>query len=199
MLHESLPILELHDSTKATVSKGFQYRHAGLLRKAGHPVVFAALLCAWAKVHRISRVDGWVLIKVVMGPQEDATPISHCYRVGDILSVGDVEEASGHPGNQVLQAHFHNASFKVLQLNYPIILWLYAQAGYISTHLIFNAFVVFNVPAEVYSWSPDIVLTVQTAAGLLYVLMLGDGNLIPGDRQDRQRRMMWDSQPRPCS
>lgn len=107
VLNQSLPILKLHDSSKAVVREGFQHRSAGLLSKAGHPVVVTACLCAWVKVHPISRVDGRVLIKVVVGPQQDPTAIAHCYRVGDVLGVGDVEETGGHPGNQVLQAHIH--------------------------------------------------------------------------------------------
>lgn len=57
----------------------------------------------------------------------------------------------------------------------------------ILTHLIFNSFVVFNIIAEVNRWSPHVVLTIQTAAGLLQVLVLGDGNLVPGDTMERKK------------
>lgn len=53
-------------------------------------------------------------------------------------------------------------------------------SNHVTTYLIFNAFVVFNILAEVNSWSPNIILTVKTTAGLFRVLMLGDGNFIPG-------------------
>lgn len=81
------------------VSEGFQHRAAGLLSKTGHPVVVTAVLGARVQVDPIRRMDGWVLIKVVVGPQQDPTAIAHCYCVGDVLRMGDVEEASGHPGN----------------------------------------------------------------------------------------------------
>lgn len=55
----------------------------------------------------------------------------------------------------------------------------------VSTHLIYNAFVVGDVLAKVDSRIPDVVLTVQAAAGLLQVLMLGDGNLVPGETHRR--------------
>lgn len=64
--------------------------------------------------------------------------------------------------------------------------------GYFSTHLVFYAFVVFNILAEVHSWRPDVVLTVQAAAGLLQVFMFGNCNLIPGEEQKRRRvRRLW--------
>lgn len=52
----------------------------------------------------------------------------------------------------------------------------------VSTHLFYDAFIVCDVLAEVHGWIPHVVLTVQTAAGLLQVLVFGDGNLIPRGR-----------------
>lgn len=56
------------------------------------------------------------------------------------------------------------------------------------THLIYNVFVVSDVLAEVHGWRPDVVLVVQTAAGLFQVLLLGDGNLIPGGKDARHNK-----------
>ncbi len=188
-------VLKLHDAAEAVVREGFEHGAAGLLGETGHPVVVTAVLLSWVDVHRISRVDGRVLIKVVVGPQQDPPSIAHCHCVGDVLGVGNVEKACGHPGNQVLQAcvHTYTKSHTCLQPGYPVwniqtcLLLLFSHADSISTHLVFNAFVVFNVLAEVNSRSPHVVLTVQTAAGLLSVLMLGDGNFVPADRRNRYR------------
>lgn len=87
------------------IGEGLQHRTAGVLSQACHPVLVTAVLTARAKVYPISRMDGWILIKVVVGPQQDPTPISHSYCIGDVLGMRDVEETSGHPGNQVLQIH----------------------------------------------------------------------------------------------
>lgn len=95
----SLPVLKLHDSVEAMVREGLQHRAAGLLGEAGHPVVFTAVRAAGVDVNPVSRVDGWVLIKVVVGAQQDAASVAHGNSVGNVLGVGDVEEASGDPGN----------------------------------------------------------------------------------------------------
>lgn len=87
------------------VAEWLQVGAAGVTSEASHPVVLTAVLAAWLKVHRIRRVDGWILIKVVVGPQQDPTPIAHRYGVGDILGMRDVEESGGHPGNKVLQTN----------------------------------------------------------------------------------------------
>ena len=96
------------------VSEGFKDGAADILSKTGHPVVVTAVLGAWFNVHPVSRVDGRVLIKIVVWPQQDPTPVTHGHCVGDVLGVGNVEEAGGYPGNQVLQAHYH--TYHVLSL-----------------------------------------------------------------------------------
>lgn len=88
---------------KAVVSEGFQYGAASLLSKACHPVVLTAFFCALFHVHRVIRVDGRVFVKVVVRPQQDPAPVANCHRVGNVLRMGNVKKASGHPGNQVLQ------------------------------------------------------------------------------------------------
>jgi len=55
-----------------------------------------------AEVDAVRRVHRGVLIEVVVGPQEKADAVPHGHRVGDIFSVGDVQEPHGDPGNQVL-------------------------------------------------------------------------------------------------
>lgn len=95
----SLPILKLHDSLEAIVRERLQHRAAGLLGEAGHPVVVTAVRAAGLDVNPVYRVNGWVLIKVVVGPQQDAATVAHGNSVGNVLGVGDVEEASGDPGN----------------------------------------------------------------------------------------------------
>lgn len=57
----------------------------------------------------------------------------------------------------------------------------------LDVYLVFDALVVLYVLAEVDSWTPHVVLTVQTAAGLLCVLMLGDSHLVPGGRGEKER------------
>lgn len=95
------------------VSEGLQHRAAGLLSNAGHPVVLTAVHGTRIHIHRVSRLDGWILVEVVVRPQQDPAAISYCDRVGNVLGVGDVKEASGHPGNQVLGTHvqtYHSKS-----------------------------------------------------------------------------------------
>jgi len=101
-------VLELHDAFEAVVGEGFQDGAAGLLSKAGHPVVLAAVLAARGDVHPVGGMDGRVLVKVVVGTHQDPAPVAHGYRVRDVLSVGDVEEAGGHPGNQILKEYHHS-------------------------------------------------------------------------------------------
>ena len=60
-------------------------------------------ILAFLKVDTARGEDGGVLIKEVIGSEQEANsvPQSHC--VGDILSVGDVQEAGCNPSYQVLQ------------------------------------------------------------------------------------------------
>lgn len=101
--HFSVCSSKLHHALKAVVGEGFQHGAAGLLSKAGHPVVFTAVLTARLKVHGVGGIHRWIFIKVVVRPQQDPASVAHGNRVGDILSVRDVEEASSHPGYQVLE------------------------------------------------------------------------------------------------
>lgn len=85
------------------VGEGLQHWAAGLLGQTGHPVVVTGVQAAGVDVNCICRVDGRVHVKVVVGPQQHAASVAHSNSVGDVLCVGDVEEASGDPGNQVLR------------------------------------------------------------------------------------------------
>lgn len=60
-------------------------------------------ILAFLKVDTARGEDGGVLIKEVIGSEQEANsvPQSHC--VGDILSVGDVQEAGCNPSHQVLR------------------------------------------------------------------------------------------------
>ena len=115
------PILKLYDSIEAFIGEGFQDGAAGLLSKAGHPVAVTAVLAARGEVHRISRVDRRVHVKIVVWPQQDPAPVAYGYRVGDVLGVGDVKEAGGHPGNQVLQDSFEHIIFVSVNMQYVIV------------------------------------------------------------------------------
>ena len=71
---------------------------------AGHMIHTAEpSILAFLKVDTARGEDGGVLIKEVIGSEQEANsvPQSHC--VGDILSVGDVQEAGCNPSHQVLQ------------------------------------------------------------------------------------------------
>lgn len=83
---------------------------------------------------------------------------------------------------------------KIMQTSTPKLCPSDIKLTHTHTHLIYDAFVVLNEAAEVHSWTPDVVLTVKTAAGLLRVLMLSDGHLISEDmqREGRERVRWWD-------
>lgn len=71
---------------------------------AGHGVDTAEpSILALLKVDAAWGEDGGVLIKVVIGSEQEANsvPQSHC--VGNILSMGNVQEAGCNPSHQVLQ------------------------------------------------------------------------------------------------
>lgn len=71
---------------------------------AGHMIDTAeSSILALLKVDAARGEDGGVLIKEVIGSEQEANsvPQSHC--VGDILSVRDVQEAGCNPSHQVLQ------------------------------------------------------------------------------------------------
>lgn len=91
--------LKFHHSIKAVEGERFQHGTAGLLSNAGHAVSATALLRPRLDVHTVRGVHGRVLVKVVVGPQKDPTPVAHSDCVGDVLGVGDVKESCGHPGN----------------------------------------------------------------------------------------------------
>lgn len=75
---------------KAIVNEGFQHGAAVLFSKAGHPVALADFFCTRFNVHRVGRVDGRVLVKVVVRPQQDPAPVADCHRVGNVLRMGNV-------------------------------------------------------------------------------------------------------------
>lgn len=71
---------------------------------AGHRVDSAEpSILALLKVDAARGENGGVLIKEVIGSEQEANsvPQSHC--VGDVLSMGDVQEAGCNPSDQVLQ------------------------------------------------------------------------------------------------
>jgi len=162
------------------VAEGFQHGAAGLLSKAGHPVVFTAVLTARLKVHGVGGIHRWIFIKVVVRPQQDPASVAHGNRVGDILSVRDVEEASSHPGYQVLEGtirpRFSSSSTQLKN----IFTRTYIITLDVFTNLVFNVLVVLDELAEVDGRTPHVVLIVRTAAGGLGVLVLSDSDLVPG-------------------
>lgn len=54
------------------------------------------------EIDGVSRVEGRVLVKEVIGPEEEAHAVPDRHRVGNVLCMWDVQEASCHPGYQVL-------------------------------------------------------------------------------------------------
>lgn len=54
------------------------------------------------EVDGVSRIGGGVLVKEVVGSEEEAHTIPHSHRVGDVLCMWDVQETGCHPGHQVL-------------------------------------------------------------------------------------------------
>lgn len=54
------------------------------------------------EIDGISRVEGGVLIKKVIGSEEETHPIPHCHRVGNVFCMWDVQKTGCHPGYQVL-------------------------------------------------------------------------------------------------
>ena len=59
-------------------------------------------ILVFLEVDRVSRIDGGVLVKEVVGSQKEAHTVPHCHRVGNVLCMWDVQETSCHPGHQVL-------------------------------------------------------------------------------------------------
>lgn len=90
---------------KALVIERGQVRDTGRqVGDAGHRVDTAEpSILALLKVDAAWGEDGGVLIKEVIGSEQEANsvPQSHC--VGDILSMGNVQEAGCNPSHQVLQ------------------------------------------------------------------------------------------------
>ena len=54
------------------------------------------------EVDRVSRIDGGVLVKKVVGSEEEAHAVLHSHCVGNVLCMGHVQETGCHPGHQVL-------------------------------------------------------------------------------------------------
>lgn len=70
---------------------------------AGHRIDIAEpSILALLKVDTARGEDGGVLIKEVIGSEQEANSVPHSNCVGDILSMGDVQEAGCNPGHQVL-------------------------------------------------------------------------------------------------
>ena len=59
-------------------------------------------ILVFSEVDGVSRIDGGVLVKEVVGSQKEAHTVPHCHRVGNVLCMWDVQETSCHPGHQVL-------------------------------------------------------------------------------------------------
>lgn len=59
-------------------------------------------ILALPEIDGVGRVEGGVLIKEVIRPEEEAhaVPYGHC--VGNVFRMWDVQKASCHPGYQVL-------------------------------------------------------------------------------------------------
>lgn len=54
------------------------------------------------EVDGVSRIRGGVLVKEVVGSEQEAHSIPHSHRIGDVLCMWDVQETGCHPGHQVL-------------------------------------------------------------------------------------------------
>ena len=59
-------------------------------------------ILVFLEVDGVSRIDGGVLIKEVVGSQKEPHTIPHCHHVGNVLCMWDVQETGCHPGHQVL-------------------------------------------------------------------------------------------------
>lgn len=57
----------------------------------------------------------------------------------------------------------------------------------VNCYLIVDRLVIFNIFAEVNKWEPHVILTIQTAASLLFIFMLGYSNFIPRRKQVNER------------
>lgn len=90
---------------KVLVRERGQVRDTGCqVRDAGHRVDTAEpSILALLKVDAARGEDGGIFIKEVIGPEQEANSVPHSHCVGDILSVGDVQEAGRNPSHQVLQ------------------------------------------------------------------------------------------------
>lgn len=55
------------------------------------------------KVDAARGEDGRILIKEVIGSEQEANSVPQSHSVGDILSMGDMQEAGCNPSHQVLQ------------------------------------------------------------------------------------------------
>lgn len=69
----------------------------------------------------------------------------------------------------------------------------YYLSSHVNAHLVCNALIIFNVLAEIHGWIPDAILVVEATTALLRVLLLRDGNLIPGELRSsklKQNRYM---------
>lgn len=60
-------------------------------------------ILALLKVDAARGEDGRVFIKEVIGLEQEANSVPQSHRVGDILSVGNVQEAGCNPSDQVLE------------------------------------------------------------------------------------------------
>lgn len=54
------------------------------------------------EIDGVGRVEGGVLIKEVIRPEEEAHSVPYGHRVGNVFRMWDVQKASCHPGYQVL-------------------------------------------------------------------------------------------------
>lgn len=89
---------------KVLVREGGQVRDTGRqVGDAGHRVDAAEpSVLALLKVDAARGEDRWVLIKEVIRSEQEASSVSQSHCVGDVLSMGDVQEAGCNPGHQVL-------------------------------------------------------------------------------------------------
>lgn len=73
------------------------------LRKASQGVDLAGPgILVPLEIDRVCRIEGGVLVKEVVGSEEEAHSIAHSHCVGNIFCMRDVQETSCHPGHQVL-------------------------------------------------------------------------------------------------
>ena len=99
-----LPQTREHLGGEAPVGEGREVRGTGSnLGQASQGVdLTRPSILVFPEVDGVSRIDGGVLVKEVVGSQNEPHTVPHCHGVGNVLCMWDVQETGCHPGHQVL-------------------------------------------------------------------------------------------------